>query len=70
MEPLRLPSDEEIQAAYDQGKEAVVALIYATFQKMAERIQQLEDQMAKNSNNSSKPPSSDGLEKETKKSAA
>ena len=66
MEPLQLPSDEEIQAAYDQGKEAVVALIYATFQKMAERIQQLEDQVAKNSNNSSKPPSSDGLAKKPK----
>lgn len=44
----------------------MVALFYATFQKLAERIQQLEDQMAKNSNNSSKPPSSDGLKKKPK----
>jgi transposase len=66
MEPLRLPSEEEIKAAYDQGQEAVVALFYATFQKLAERIQQLEDQVAKNSNNSSKPPSSDGLAKKPK----
>lgn len=66
MEPLRLVSEEEIKAAYDQGQEAVVALFYATFQKLAERIQQLEDQVAKNSNNSSKPPSSDGLAKKPK----
>jgi transposase len=66
MEPLQLPREEEIQAAYDQGKEAVVALFYATFQKMAERIQQLEDRVAKNSNNSGKPPSSDGLTKKPK----
>jgi transposase len=66
MEPLQLPSEEEIKAAYDQGKEAVVALFYATFQKMAERIQQLEDRVAKNSNNSGKPPSSDGLAKKPK----
>ena len=26
MEPLRLPSDEEIGAAYDQGKEAVIEI--------------------------------------------
>jgi hypothetical protein len=31
MEPLRLPSEVEISAAYDQGKEAVVALFTASF---------------------------------------
>lgn len=66
MEPLQLPSEEEINAAYDQGKEAVVVLFYATFRKMGEQIQQLEDRVAKNSNNSSKPPSSDGLAKKPK----
>jgi hypothetical protein len=66
MEPLQPPSEVEIKAAYDQGKEAVVALINATFRKMAERIQQLEDRVAKNSSNSGKPPSSDGLAKKPK----
>ena len=61
MKPLRLPSEEEINTAYDKGKEAVVALFYETFVKMAERIQKFEDPIAKNSSNSGKPPSSDGL---------
>ena len=63
MEPIRLPSDEEIGAAYDQGKEAIIELFHRTLGKMVERMQQLEEQIAKNSGNSSKPPSSDGLKK-------
>jgi len=66
MEPLRLPSDEEIGAAYDQGKAAVIELFHQTLGKLAERIQRLEDQIAKNSSNSSKPPASDGLKKKPK----
>lgn len=66
MEPLRLPSEEEVYTAYDKGKEAVASLFYETFLKMAERIQKLEDQLAKNSSNSGKPPSSDGLAKKPK----
>jgi transposase len=66
MEPFRLPSEKDISTAYDQGKEAVVALFFETFSKLAERIQKLEDQIAKNSNNSGKPPSSDGLKKKPK----
>ena len=73
----RIPSIEEIEAAYEAGKAAVVALIMelaaewvSAFQKqqetiatLEERVQALEDQLAKNSQNSSKPPSSDGLKK-------
>ena len=66
MELLRLPSDEEIGAAYDQGKEAVIELFHQTLGRLAERVQRLEDQIAKNSGNSSKPPSSDGLKKKPK----
>jgi transposase len=68
MEPLRLPSEEEIGAAYEQGKEAVVTLFHKSLEQLLVRIQALEDQMAKNSRNSGKPPSSDGLSKPAPKS--
>ena len=58
---LTLPSREEIHEAYLQGEEAVAALFAATFAELAARIQALEDRLAKNSRNSGKPPSSDGL---------
>jgi transposase len=68
MEPLKPPSDEEIGAAYEQGKEAVIALFRKTIGQLAARVQVLEDQRAKNSRNSGKPPSSDGLNKPAPKS--
>jgi len=63
MEPIRLPSEKEINAAYEEGKEAVLKLFQDTIVVLAERIQKLEDQLAKNSRNSGKPPSSDGFDK-------
>jgi hypothetical protein len=66
MEPLRTPSEAEIRAAYREGEDVVVKLFSETLGKMAERIQRLEDQIAKNSSNSSKPPSSDGMKKNPK----
>jgi transposase len=68
MKSMRPPSEVEINAAYDAGRVAVVALIQETFLVFAERIQKLEDQLAKNSSNSGKPPSSDGYEKPAPKS--
>jgi len=68
MERLQLPTDEEIDNAYDQGKEAVVALFHDTIGQLAARIQVLEDRISKNSGNSGKPPSSDGLNKPAPKS--
>ena len=65
---LRLPSEAEIGAAYDQGKEAVIVLFRSSLEQLANRIQVLEDQVAKNSGNSGKPPSSDGYQKPTPKS--
>ncbi len=64
MEAPRLPNDEEIGEIYDQGKEAVIMLIH----RLVERVQALEDRVAKNSQNSGKPPSSDGLNKPAPKS--
>ena len=84
VETLRLPSREEIHIAYEEGEEAVIALITGlvgnwvgiiqeqqetlrqqqdTMTRLEARVQELEDQLAKNSQNSSKPPSSDGLKK-------
>jgi hypothetical protein len=37
MEPFRLPSAEEINNAYDQGKEAGVVLFSKTFSELAEQ---------------------------------
>jgi len=97
-EGLQLPSVGEIDAAYEEGKAAVVALITGLVGKwvsviqeqqannqeqqariekqqeiilehqtiiarLEERVLALEDQLAKNSQNSIKPPSSDGLKK-------
>ena len=68
MEPFQLPSDEEIRTAYEQGKEAVVELFHRTVGQLAVRVQALEDRVSKNSRNSGKPPSSDGLSKPAPKS--
>lgn len=70
MEPLRLPTEEEVRALARQGEDAVVELVFglvnnwvSILRRLEERIQALEDQLAKNSSNSGKPPSSDGLRK-------
>lgn len=66
-----LPTREEIHAAYEQGEEAVWAVFEVQskiIQDLETRLQTLEDTMAKNSQNSNKPPSSDGLNKPAPKS--
>ena len=68
MKSVCLPSEEEIKIAYDQGLSAIIALIQGRFVVLAEQIERLEDQLAKNSSNSGKPPSSDGYEKPAPKS--
>jgi transposase len=64
MSSFQLPNEEEIRETYRQGNGAIIALFQTTFLAMAERIQKLEDQLAKNSRNSGKPPSSDGYDHE------
>jgi transposase len=68
MEPFQLPSDEEISAAYEEGVEAVIGLFHRTVGQLAGRVQALEDRVSKNSRNSGKPPSADGLAKPAPKS--
>jgi transposase len=72
MQPL---SSEEIHTAYIQGEPAVQALlegwmkeVIAFTQSVEARVQVLEDQIAKNSGNSGKPPSSDGYNRPAPKS--
>lgn len=71
MKSKLLMSAEEIRSIYRQGEEAVVEIVLALLKINADyekRIKRLEDQVAKNSNNSNKPPSSDGLSKPSPKS--
>lgn len=61
----------QAEAIYDAGKEAVVEILLpmdARIHAQQERIRDLENQLAKNSSNSSKPPSSDGYKKPAPKS--
>jgi hypothetical protein len=73
MDQLRPLQPEEIHTAYEQGEQAVVKLVadwtaeqLAFIKLLEDRIQALEDRLAKNSSNSGKPPSSDGLKKKPK----
>jgi transposase len=64
---------EQILAIYESGPEAVVTLVQtllARLESQEQRITQLENRLAKNSHNSHKPPSSDGLAKKTKKKSS
>lgn len=56
-------SRDEFQIIYDQGPDAVYSLLLSlntNFDKLTSRVQGLENQKAKDSSNSSKPPSTDG----------
>ena len=66
MTPRDLPTPDDVHTAYVQGEEAVLALVEALtalILNLQARVNALEDQLGKNSHNSSKPPSSDGLQK-------
>lgn len=60
------PQELDGHSLYLQGEDAVATVIEelrAQIKAMAAELQELRDQVAKNSGNSSKPPSSDGLKK-------
>ena len=66
MTPRGLPTPEDIHAAYLQGEEAIQALVReltTLILTLQARVAALEDHLGKNSRNSSRPPSSDGLQK-------
>ena len=52
-----IPTRDEIRAAYRQREEAIIQL----FERLIQELQAQQDRLNKNSKNSSKPPSSDGL---------
>lgn len=70
---FRMPTNEDIHTAFEQGEAAVMALFHAVATQVAELAQQLAKQgevlqevqarLTKTSRNSSKPPSSDGYGK-------
>jgi len=64
-------TQQEAEAIYDAGKENVVRVLLmmdARIRALEQRVQSLENQLATNSRNSSKPPSSDGFKKPAPKS--
>lgn len=66
MTKVQLPSSDEIRKLYQAGEASVVAAfeqLVVVIEHLEQRVQSLEDQLAKNSKNSSKPPSSDGYGK-------
>jgi transposase len=72
---LKPISSEELHEAYVKGEPAIHALlegwmkqVIAINQVLETRVQALEDQIAKNSGNSGKPPSSDGFNRPAPKS--
>jgi len=71
MKASPLASREDMHAAWQRSEEAVMALLEAQakiIRDVEARLQAREDQIAKNSRNSGKPPSSEGLNKPAPKS--
>ena len=82
MKDLRPLSAEEIRSAYAEGEAAIITLLEGwtshlvavvdeqeeSLQRLREQMDTLKDQLAKNSRNSGKPPSSDGYQKPAPKS--
>ena len=66
MTETHLPKPDEVRAAYREGEEAVVRLFIGMvelYHVQEARLQELEAWQNKDSHNSSKPPTSDGLKK-------
>src|SRR4029453_2029008 len=64
--PQGLPTPDDVHAAYVQGEAAVLALVErltALIVNLQTRVNAIEAHLGKNSRNSSKPPSRDGLQK-------
>ncbi|MDR3238298.1 MAG: DUF6444 domain-containing protein [Spirochaetia bacterium] len=63
---------EEIIAIYNQGPDAVIELIqrlYAEMESFKEMMKKFDARLNKNSSNSDKPPSNDGLNRKERREA-
>ena len=68
---MKQQSEKEIGEIYDRGKEAMLSayrVLQKQIEQLIERVNELERQVKQNSQNSSKPPSSDGYKKPLPKS--
>jgi transposase len=68
-EPKLNISEAEIRQVYRQGEDAVVELVQGLLSRIStleERLEKVENQLKKDSRNSSRPPSGDGFKKRTK----
>jgi transposase len=63
MKNLKRPSQTESDAMSHPEKDALLLKLFDWLEELEERINRLENKIVKDSNNSSKPPSSDGLTK-------
>jgi transposase len=63
MKTLSRPSQAELDAMSHAEKDALIVKLFDWLEKLEARLQELEKKTDKNSRNSSKPPSSDGLRK-------
>lgn len=76
MPEIKLPTEKEVRAVYRQGEDAVVDLVETlvtliralqdNVKVLEDKVQKLEDRLNKDSHNSGKPPTSDGLKKPPK----
>lgn len=73
---ISVPTDQEIISSCQQGKNAVLALFHTYTQEVTtvlttvqQRLTEVEQQIAKNSSNSGKPPSTDGYQKKNQTSS-
>ena len=63
MERLKRPTQQELDAMDHAQKDALIFKLFDIVEQLDKRVTELENRLKKNSQNSSKPPSADGLRK-------